>query len=157
MKRLSKEKNLKITLIAMKIAMAVSALLIIVNVVSFFASKAKSEKCTQAMWGVVTEVERIYIARHGTSYKAKVRADDYPGKVFESIKTHHEYRKGDRVAICYDPDDMSNYYIEYADPEVEDMTLVLCSSVLLIVMFVLHMYESKKYKKLLSEQDTVSE
>ncbi len=157
MKKLSKEKNLKFTIIGLKIAVAVAVVMIMINVIGSFGSKAKTEKCTAAMQGVVTEVERYHASRHSTKYKAFVTSADAPGKVFESIYTVHEYRKGDRVAICYDPEDTDNYYIEYADPESENLILILSSSLLLIVIIILIILKSRKYKKLYGKQDTLSE
>ena len=156
MNKISKIKNTKITLIAMKIAMAVGVLIIIINIISLFGSKAATEKCTAAMWGVVKEVEDKHIHRHSTSYHAVVTPVDQPNKKFESIFTLHKYNVGDRVMICYDPEDISNYYIEYADPEAEGLTLILSSSALLIVLFILHTTTSRKYKKLCCEENTSS-
>ena len=152
-----KIKNLKMMLIGLKTAMAVGIIMLIINVIGFPASKAATEKCTKAMWGVVIEVERYRAPKNSTKYKAFVTSADAPDRVFESIYTLHEYRKGDRVVIYCDPEDMSAYYIEYAEHEAGDLILIISSSLLLIVMFVLHMFESKKYKKLLSEQEMISE
>ena len=152
LKPISKKKNLKITLIAMKAAMAVAVVMIIYNVVGIFKSKSLMEKCTTAMWGVVDGVEEKHINRHGTSYKAYVTSEYAPSMRFESIYTRHKYTEGDRVQIDFDPDDMSNYYIEYAEPAAEDITFILSGSALLIAMLILHVITGKQYKKLCSEE-----
>ena len=151
-KLISKKKNLKLTLIAIKVGMGIAVVLIICNVIGYFSNKSMMEKCTTAMWGVVTEVEQKHIHRHGTTYKAYVRSENAPSMRFESIYTRHKYTKGDRVKIVFEPDDMSNYYIEYAEPATENFTLIISGSALLILVLILHAIKGKQYKKVCSEE-----
>ena len=56
------------------------------------------------------------------------------------------------MKIVYEPDDMSNYYIEYAEPATENFTLIISGSALLILVLILHIIKGKQYKKVCSEE-----
>ena len=145
-----KKKNLKTTLIIMKAIMVCATLFLIYCVISFFNHKSSMEECTSVMWGVVTDVEKKSDPRHGYNYKAYVTSQNAPGMRFESPSTKHEYIKNERVKIYYDPNDISDYYIEGAAPIGKDVSMIITLLTLLIVVFVVHTIKGKQYRKLCS-------
>ena len=144
-------KNLKKTLIIMKVIMVCAALFLIYCVISFFNYKSSMEECTSVMWGVVTDVEKKNNLRHGYDYKAYVTSENNSSMKFESISTKHKYIKGERVKIHYNPDDISDYYIEGASPVGKDISMIITLLTLMIVIFVVHTIKKKQYKLLLTQ------
>lgn len=145
-------KNLKMTLIIMKAAMVLGALLLIYCVISFFNYKSVMEECSSVMWGVVSDVEKKSDPGHGFNYKAYVTSENAPGMRFESPSTRHEYIKGESVKIYYDLDDISDYYIQGAEPIGYDVSMIITLLFMLIVVFVIHSIKGKQYRKLCSKQ-----
>ena len=105
------------------------------------------------MWGVVTYVDENRVYKHPTSYYATVTSENAPDREFRSSVTFHEYTVGDKVKIFYDPDDMNNYYIEYAEPVSENMTKEIVSTVLvgLIVVSSFIIRNKRAAKKITSD------
>ena len=136
----------------MKAAMVLGALLLIYFVISFFNNKSLMEEYTSVMWGVVSDVEKKSDPSHGYYYTAYVTSENAPGMRFESPSTRHEYIKGESVKIYYVPDDISDYYIQGAEPTGEDVLMIITLLFMLIVVFVVHSIKGKQYKKLCSKQ-----
>ena len=163
--RLSKKENimerqkkaLKTTLIVMRVVMVCALLFLIYCIISFFSNKSSMEKYTSVMWGVVTDVDKKSDPRHGFYYKAYVTSENAPSMRFVSPSIKHEYIKGESVKIYYDPDNISDYYIEGAAPIGEDISMILTVLFMLIVVFVVHTIKSKQYKKLCSMDNATTE
>ena len=146
------KKYLKTALTVMKVAMVCAALFMIYCFISLFSATSSMEKCTSVMWGVVTDVDKIIDGRHGDIYKAYVTSEEAPGMRFESLSTKHKYVKGESVKIHYDPDDISDYYIEGAEPTGKDVSMIITLLFLLIVLFIGHINTGKQYRQLCSGQ-----
>ena len=147
-----KIKNLKTTLVVMRVAMVVGILTLIYCGFDISRLKSSMDKCSSVISGVVTDVERKNDTRHGFYYKAYVTSEDDPGMTFETPFTKHEYEKGDSVKIHYDPDDMSDYYIDGAEPTGETVSLIVAVVFMLIVVSVTHIVRGKQYRQLCSQQ-----
>ena len=111
-----RKKNNKTAIIVAILAAPVVLVFMILNVAGYIVDKDLADKCTATMWGVVTYVDENRVYKHLTSYYATVTSENAPDREFRSSVTFHEYTVGDKVKIFYDPDDMNNYYIEYAEP-----------------------------------------
>ena len=146
-------KKYKTTLTVIKIIMVCAVLFMIYCGFSLSRNKTSMEKCTSEMLGVVDDVDKIIDGRHGDTYTAYVTSEDAPGMRFESFSTKHKYVKGDSVTIYYEPDDISHYYIEGAEPTGQDLSMIFALLFLLIVMFISHIKTGKQYKKLCSAQN----
>ena len=146
------KKDLKMTLIIMRIVMVFTVLFLIYCVISFFNYKSSMEECTSVISGVVTDVEKKSNLRHGYDYKAYVTSENDPSMKFESLSTKHKYVEGESVKIYYNPNDISNYYIEGAAPVGKDISMIITLFSMLILIFVVYTINGKKYKKLCSEQ-----
>lgn len=136
----------------MKVIMVCAVLCLIYCVISFFRYQSSMEECTSVIMGVVTDVEKKSDPRHGYYYKAYVTSENAPGMRFESPSTKHEYKKGESVKIHYDPNDISDYYIEGTEPIGKDVSMIITLLTLLIVVFAVHTIKGKQYRKLCSEQ-----
>lgn len=147
-----KIKNLKTTLVITRVAMVVGVLTLIYCGFDISRLKSSMDKCSSVISGVVTDVERKNDTRHGFYYKAYVTSEDDPGMTFETPFTKHKYEKGDSVKIHYDPDDMSDYYIDGAEPTGETVSLIVAVVFMLIVVSVTHIVRGKQYRQLCSQQ-----
>lgn len=136
----------------MKVAMVVGVLLLIYCIISFFSYKSAMEKCSSVMKGIVTNVDKKNDTRHGYYYKAYVFSEEAPDMRFETPSVKHEYTKGESVNIHYDPDDISDYYIDGAEPTDQDVSLIFTLVFMLIVVFVTNIVRGKQYRKLCSGQ-----
>lgn len=145
-------KNLKKTLIVMKVIMICAVLFLLYCVISLFSIMSSMEKYTSEISGIVTDVDKKSDPRHGYYYKAYVTSEKAPDMKFESPSTKHKYEKGESVTIHYDPDDISDYYIEGTEPTGDYVSLILVLLFLLIVVSVRFTITGKQYRKLCSEQ-----
>jgi hypothetical protein len=145
------KKKLKKTLTIIKVIMVCTVLFMIYCGISLSRNKSSMEECSSVMLGVVTDVDKKNDTRHGYYYKAYVTSEDAPGMKFESPSVKHEYIKGESVKIHYDPDDISDYYIEGAEPIGQDVSMIFTLLFLLIVLFIGHIKTGKQYRKLCSE------
>ncbi|MCR5021598.1 hypothetical protein [Ruminococcus sp.] len=118
-------------------------------VIGFIAVKDSADKCTATMWGFVTDVDENRVYKNPTSYSATVTSDSVPDMEFRSIVTYHEYKVGDKVKIFYDPDDMKNYYIEYAEPVTNNIPKEIARTALigLIVVPIIVIRRKRAAKK----------
>ncbi len=148
----TQKKKFKSTLTIIKVIMVCAVLFMIYCGISLARNKSSMEECTSVMHGVVTDVDKIIDGRHGDTYKVYVTSEDAPGMRFESLSTKHKYTKGDGVKIYYDPNDISHYYIEGAEPIGQDLSMIFTLLFLLIVMFIGHIKTGKQYRKLCSSQ-----
>lgn len=95
---------------------------VIVLELHYYGDKMKAAKtCTSDSLGTVVNVEKFY--GHGRSatdsYVATVVPSDkalFGDAVLTTPKVSYKYRKGQAVHIYYDPANVKNYYIQYADP-----------------------------------------
>lgn len=105
------------------------------------------------MQGVVTDVDKKSDTRHGYYYKAYVISEEAPDMRFETPSVKHEYTKGESVNIHYAPDDMSDYYIDGAEPTGQDVSLIFTLIFMLIVVSVTDIVRRKQLRKLCSGQN----
>ena len=148
-----RKKNNKTAIIVAILAAPVVLVFMILNVAGYIVDKDLADKCTATMWGVVTYVDENRVYKHPTSYYATVTSENAPDREFRSSVTFHEYTVGDKVKIFYDPDDMNNYYIEYAEPVSKNMTKEIVSTVLvgLIVVSSFIIRNKRAAKKITSD------
>ena len=118
------KKFLKTALIVIKVIMVCAALFMICCFISIFSIKSSMEECSSVMSGVVTDVDKKSDPGQGFYYKAYVTFENAPGMRFESPSTKNEYVKGESVMIHYDPDDISDYYIEGTEPTGEYVSMI---------------------------------
>ncbi|WP_207646972.1 hypothetical protein [Ruminococcus albus] len=121
--------------------------------ISYFGYKASMEKCSSVMQGVVTDVDKKSDTRHGYYYIAYVISEEAHDMSFETHSVRHEYTKGESVNIHYAPDDISDYYINSAEPTGQDVSLIFTLVFMLIVVSVTDIVRGKQYRKLCSGQN----
>lgn len=96
-------------------------------------------QCSSVAYGVVVDVEvekQMNRREVETSYIATVEPSDksiFGTSALTSDNTDFVYKKGLHVKIYYDPSDPSTYYIQYAEPVRNDMTLIIIGGVIFVV------------------------